>query len=44
LEGDGNMPAQEKVEQQLSDETIGLESVEEWKLNAIRGDTDSMGY
>jgi hypothetical protein len=43
LEGVGNMPAQEEVEQQLSDETAGLESIAEWQLNATRGDKDNMG-
>jgi hypothetical protein len=43
VEGVGSMAAQEEAEQQLSDETVGLESIVEWKLNATRGDKDNMG-
>jgi hypothetical protein len=52
LEEDGNIPAGEladtnlsegEVEQQLSDETVELESALEWQLSATRGDENSMG-
>jgi hypothetical protein len=54
LEGVGDMPTQEELtrevnmseeeaEQQLSDETMELESAAEWKTSATRRSKDSMG-
>jgi hypothetical protein len=43
LEGVGDMPSQEKVEQQLGDETVELKYAPEWKHNATRGSKYSMG-
>jgi hypothetical protein len=53
LEGIGDMPTQEELieanlseeefEKQLGDETVGLESATEWKLNATNGDKYNKG-
>jgi hypothetical protein len=52
LEEIGNMPTQEVLteanmseeeDEKIDEETGGLESLEKWKLNSIKGDKESMG-